>query len=791
MTAPKLDPTRFRSLADQGLSVIPIRHPDRDDAPEGKRGKTPAVTWKQYQKAAAPAALVDRWEREGFNVGLVTGRVSGLVVLDLDREDLVAELDGRGLELPETAIVRTGRGWHFYFRHPGGRIGNAAGLAGIPGLDLRGDGGYVVAPGSIHESGRVYSWERGLEALQDPPSWLLELIRKPKERPKPAPATGGNGKRPAAAGEDRYARAALQGEIGRVANAAKGTRNNTLNRAAFALGQLVEAGRLDQAEAERELTAAAEACGLIGDDGAESVRKTIASGLGDGKAHPRAPEAPPARGAGGNAKRPGLRVVSGKTGGMAEAMDAAAAELTAHAWSDQEEAGGSWGESTLNDTANARRLVRFYGERLRYCHPWSRWLVWDGRRWRSDDTAQVERWAKDTVRRIYFEAGSARNQEQQERLAKHAVKSGSAKALREMIALSRSETGIPVLPDELDRNPWLLTVGNGTVELRTGELRPHAPGDLITKGIETPYDPEARCPRWERFLQEIMPDAETVDFLQRAVGYSLTADTREQCFFILYGSGANGKSTFVETLLALLQEYALRTPTETFLAKKGDTIPNDVARLKGARFVSASEVEEGRRLSESVVKQLTGTDTMSARFMRGEWFDFRPCCKLWLSTNHRPTIRGTDEAIWRRIRLIPFEQTFPPERRDPDLLAKLAGELPGILAWAIRGALLWAEKGLEAPGKVRNATGQYREEMDTLLDFLQDETEEAPEAFTPSKDLYERYLTWAQRSGEKRPMSKRAFGLRLGERGFSPHRTEEARGWKGLYLRPGSWLTQR
>jgi len=236
----------------------------------------------------------------------------------------------------------------------------------------------------------------------------------------------------------------------------------------------------------------------------------------------------------------------------------------------------------------------------------------------------------------------------------------------------------------------------------------------------------------------------------------------------------------------LLLEYALRTPTETFLAKKGDAIPNDVARLKGARFVAASEVEEGRRLSEAVVKQLTGTDTVSARFMRGEWFDFRPCCKLWLSTNHKPVIRGTDEAIWRRIRLIPFEQTFPAgdPRRDPDLPAKLEGELPGILSWAIRGALLWGEKGLEPPGKVRGATGEYREEMDSLLDFLQDETETEPEGIASARDLYDRFLFWAQRNGEKRPMSKRGFGLRLQERGFIQERTKAARYWRGLSLRP-------
>jgi len=257
-----------------------------------------------------------------------------------------------------------------------------------------------------------------------------------------------------------------------------------------------------------------------------------------------------------------------------------------------------------------------------------------------------------------------------------------------------------------------------------------------------------------------------ITFLQRAVGYSLTGATSEQVLFFLYGTGANGKSTFLDIIYELFGNYASATPTSTLLSKAGsDTIPNDIARLKGVRFVSAVETEDGRRLAESVLKQITGDKRISARFMRGEWFDFKPECKLWLAANHKPVIRGTDDGIWRRIRLIPFTVSIPPEEQDRKLFEKLLTELPGILNWAMQGCVRWQREGLDLPLEVKTAIATYRAEMDTLSDFFAECCIVAPDATASAKELYLRYTFWCEENGE-RPERQKAFGMRLSERGF-------------------------
>ncbi|MDD5718945.1 MAG: phage/plasmid primase, P4 family, partial [Candidatus Krumholzibacteria bacterium] len=373
-------------------------------------------------------------------------------------------------------------------------------------------------------------------------------------------------------------------------------------------------------------------------------------------------------------------------------------------------------------------------------------------------------------------------------LAAHARATASASRIAAMLDLARSEPGIPIDAESLDADPWLLTVENGTLDLRNGTLRAHAPADFITKRVphrlDYPADLKSACPRWLQFLAEVLPDAETRDFVQRAVGYSLTGDTREQCLLLLCGSGSNGKSTFIETLLDVAGDFGLRTPSETLLARRGDAIPNDVAALRGARLVVASETEDGRRLAESRLKELTGGDTISARYMRAEWFQFRPTCKLWLSTNHRPQVRGTDHAIWRRIRLIPFEQRFGNGGlpADPGLRDKLREELPGILAWAVRGAALWLKFGLTPPASVTAATSTYRSEQDALGEFLDEATEPDPTATITAAEIFGAYKAWCE-AGIERPMSKRALGLALQERGFEQAKTMTARLWRGLALR--------
>jgi putative DNA primase/helicase len=442
------------------------------------------------------------------------------------------------------------------------------------------------------------------------------------------------------------------------------------------------------------------------------------------------------------------------------------------------------GGYNLTDLGNARRLVHRHGRNLRYCWLWRKWLVWDGKRWVKDDTGEVYRLAKETVSSIYQEAAAAPNDEARKELGKHATRSEAGARIKEMVDLARSD--VPVMPDELDASPDLLNTESGTIDLRTGELREHRREDLITKIAPTTYGPDAAAPTWEAFLERVLPGEDLRAFVQRAVGYSATGDTSEQCMFINHGGGANGKSTFQEAIAAALGDYAMRAPTEMLLAKRSDGVPNDVARLKGARFVSASETEEGRRLAESRIKDLTGQDTITARFMKAEWFDFAPTHKLWLSTNHKPEIRGTDAAIWRRIRLVPWAVTIPPAEQDKKLPIALRHELAGILAWVVRGCLQWRREGLQAPDEVRKATGEYRAEMDVLAGFLVECCELDTGHWEYAKDLYECYKRWCAENGE-RPEPQRKFGGRLGERGFQRDRggSRGAGIWRGVRLTEG------
>jgi len=258
---------------------------------------------------------------------------------------------------------------------------------------------------------------------------------------------------------------------------------------------------------------------------------------------------------------------------------------------------------------------------------------------------------------------------------------------------------------------------------------------------------------------------ELIAFLKKAIGYSLTGITTERVMFMCHGEGDNGKSTLLRVLMELLNDYALRTPTDTLMAKQGWSVPNDVARLKGARFVTAIEGEEGQRLAESFIKQITGNDKISARFMRAEWFDFLPEFKLWFATNHKPEIQSTDKAIWNRMRLIPFDVTIPDNKQDKQLIEKLKGELPGILRWAVEGCLAWQREGLGLPQAVKSATEQYRAERDNVTEFLEDWCEALPMAMMPLEDLYKAYQLWCH-TEEQSTLTKKQFNKRVNECGY-------------------------
>jgi putative DNA primase/helicase len=438
----------------------------------------------------------------------------------------------------------------------------------------------------------------------------------------------------------------------------------------------------------------------------------------------------------------------------------------------------------LTDLGNSERFVSQHGENVRYCYPWARFLVWTGAQWERDEAGKVYRLAKETVRGIYQEAAQSENETRRKALAQHATRSEAEAKIKAMLELAKSE--IPVSPEELDADPWLLNAPNGTVDLRTGELREHRREDLITKIAPVEYRPDAPAAAWGAFLEQVLPSEDLRAFVQRAAGYSATGDTSEQCLFINHGVGANGKSTYQEAIAAALGDYAMRASTEMLLAKRSGGVPNDVARLKGSRFVAASETEEGRRLAESLVKDLTGGDTITARFMRAEFFDFKPTHKLWLSTNHKPEIRGTDTAIWRRIRLIPWSVTIPPAEQDKKLPAVLRHELPGILAWIVRGSLEWRREGLRPPEEVRRATGAYRAEMDVLAGFLSDCCEVGRDQRAYASDLYKAYKLWCDDTGEQRETQTK-FGRRLTEKGYE---NGGKGGGRGAAIRLGLALNQ-
>jgi putative DNA primase/helicase len=438
-------------------------------------------------------------------------------------------------------------------------------------------------------------------------------------------------------------------------------------------------------------------------------------------------------------------------------------------------------DARFTDVGNGRRLARKHLGEFRHCHPLGSDLVYDGRRWKKDDTARVERFAKGIVKDMLREAILCADDAQRTALIKHANHSESGPRIREAVKLARSEPGIPILPCDLDRDPLVLNLANGTLNLDDLSFKPHDPRDYLTKLAPVVLDLEARCQRWLDFLDRVMGgNAALVNYLQRVVGYCLTGSVAEQCLWFLYGTGANGKSTFLHVLLAMFGDYGMQAVSDLLLMKHNDGHPTERADLFGKRFVATVEVEQGRRMAESLTKQLTGGDKVRARKMKKDFFEFEPTHKLFLAANHKPEIRGTDLAIWRRVKLVPFTVTIPDHEKDAELVTKLKKELPGILAWAIRGFCLWkAENSLAEPPEVTSATAEYKAEQDTLAAFISECCVILPEAKVKSSLLLAKYQEW---SGD-RMMNPKTFAIALKEKGFdNAMGGDGCKLWRGIGL---------
>jgi len=422
------------------------------------------------------------------------------------------------------------------------------------------------------------------------------------------------------------------------------------------------------------------------------------------------------------------------------------------------------------DAMRAHALVAFTAGRIKHA-PGLGYYVWTGRRWELSETR---------VRQEVHRMGAALMLAGRTMDAKGF---GNTARIDALMSELRAVPAVAANVHDFDNRPELLSFRNGTIDLRTGTLRPHDPADMITRYVDADYDPSATCPRWEQFLTEIFPEhPELADYMRRLVGYGITGDTSEQCFAVLWGKGANGKSVLTDTLTHVFREISATTPFATFEEKQSGGIPNDLAALRGARLVMASEGESGKAMAEAVLKRVTGADMITARFLRKEFFEYRPAFLLMLATNHKPRFKGQDEGLWRRVKLVQFSRYFKPEERDHGLTETLRREAPGIIAWAVRGAMEWYAHGLQDPDVIREATREYREMSDPLAGFLPDVlvvTGDESDAMLGA-DAFSAYLDWceAENLQPRERWTGRKFNAAMEERGAI-----RRRGRKGVVLR--------
>jgi putative DNA primase/helicase len=720
-------------------------------------GKKPAV--KMGVKAASKNRNMIKKHfsaNPNLNYAVAMGSPSKIFAVDLDGPEGVANF--RQLETAygrsaRTVTVRTPNGWHLYFRAPKYRIPNS--VSGIANhIDIRGDGGYVVGPGSRTPDG-VYRFASGRSLadveIAQAPAWLLKMIVPPvspaNESAKPAEISKIDRERAVT-----YADAARQREVDRLSKAPQHQRNHTLNRCAFKLGQFLPYGLLDRQSVAEQLAPVALKIGL---DEAE-IRPTIESGLTAGSRHPRqlpflknsAQRSPAAT----SSKRPNDNVT---------------------------EQLAKLGET---DTDNAQRFATRFGHKVIFTSGRG-WLVFDGIRFKPEATVECMELAKKTARLINDEVALQRGEKARLARSDFAKQSLSKGSLERMIDLAK---GLLAVEDsKLDSDPMLLNTETGTIDLRTGQLERHDRRDLLTKLAPVAADQDAICPQFKTFLRQVTGgDKDLIHYIQKCVGYTLTGDTSEQVLFFVYGPGNTGKSTLVNLIRKLVGDYGCHTPTETLLVKQYDNaIPADLARMAGARMVTAIEANFNRHLDEARIKAMTGGEPITARYMRQNFFEFTPSHKLWLVANDRPRVRSTDTALWRRIRVLPFSVEIPKSNCDPDLSEKLKAEWPGILAWAVRGCLKWQAERLIEPACVQTATADWQNQVDHLKRFVEETIIFSPEHEVQARSMYESYSRWCSQNGERR-LSMAHFKSRLSETFDLAQTKINGRGWwKGVKLK--------
>lgn len=790
------------------------------------RGFWPVATHPKQKRPIGTKWGAERWTVDkaaqafkdytgaGVGVCLGPGRApDGGWLADIEGDGPEAEASRVALfqgENVETIGWASARGYHRLFRGDGERlkaiatklrpyqVADAAQpgvfhVPALPGLELRlgghKAGGEVkqvqsIVPPTVGTDGKAREWN-GVETVADLPeafyTALEAIAEKANAKPEPEPTAEPQAEaKPAGDGltmeatnsADTYLKKALANAVSRIESKGPGERRDRYRNEAYNLaGWLHYHERYRIGYSEAELTAALKAARAIGvgpDD--PVVIRTVDEAVAAGKNAPRdIPKADVHQAAVG-ATRNGT--ANGKPTG---ASPGASVDHTL-------------AKRPRTDLGNAERLVTRHGQDLRYCHPWKRFLVWDGRRWKLDDTGEARRRAKKTVRGILGEARTIEDDEKRKAHALWGLTSEKRDKIAAMLHLAEVEDGIPILPAAMDADPWSFNCRNGTVDLRTGELRPHRREDLITKVCDLDYDPEADCPLWLATLatffhrEDRAKQTALVGYWQKLCGYALTGVIRDHLMPVAYGTGSNGKSTLLGTLLEVFgTDYAMKCPPDMLMAKKTDSHPTDRADLFGKRLVVAIETEAGRRLNETMIKELTGGDSIRARRMREDFWEFKPTHTLIMATNHKPAVRGTDHGIWRRLKLVPFTVAMDDAQADKAMPEKLRDEYPGILAWCVRGCLAWQEDGLATPAEVTEATASYRREQDIIGAFLDECTTRSNALKVKASDLYKRYTEWAE-AGREHVASMKMFSAAIEERGIEK-KTSNGVWYMGLGLK--------
>ncbi len=430
----------------------------------------------------------------------------------------------------------------------------------------------------------------------------------------------------------------------------------------------------------------------------------------------------------------------------------------------------------------------------RYVHKWGRWVFWDGHRWERDDKlhhyTKIRQFLREIASSLIQNIESSSTSSNNENMIKEARQSSKFLRKKDTItsveSLARSNADLVATPEQFDSNLMVLGTPGGTVDLATGTLNEAEPQHFITKlCATTPAEVGTKAPRWEAFLEKVFSgNDEVIEFMQTVAGYALTGHTREHKLFFLYGEGRNGKSVFLDTLFQIMGGYSKRSASQIFLDNSNELHPTGLAGLMGARLVAGSELPAGKAWNESVIKDLTGGDVISARLMRQDFFDYTPQFTMFIAGNHQPAFRGINEAIRSRVVLVPFSETIPESERDPRLLEKLKLEWPAILRWMIKGAVRWNREGIQLPDTIKAASSEYLDSEDTLGVFLSEHLEFQPESKVTTAEVYDRFREWQVDNGIKQPWTKNAMSRAIKERGIeSAKLAQGARGFKGIALK--------